>query len=464
MPIDYAIRKALPEVIGATKGNREWLKLAINLGIRLADKEIYPCSTLKYGVPLATQCAKGNIEWFEKNLKALEDLAIELQPINPYETLVYGEEAILKFGIYPEEFRKVLGIVKQIPEWFKRARDEGLSDFKLSEAIPLIVSKSKDIEALSHAIELQFEQILVCERERKPALEETIERLRAVNYCVKGEYITLGKEELDIMVLKYEWDYDTIVNFADMGCPLGYHAYCDCEGCRGLPEDLPVCDGKKVCSTSYYLDGGSPFTTHQEVKVEIQRIFDFLSIRDDLMKADVMLIFGNYDLKIPQEAAKYESLVNWVVTSGYKGIFTQHFKEPEAVIFKRVLIENGVSEEKIIVEPNSKNTKENLDNSFSLLKEKGIQFKKVLLIAHPLHQLRATATARRYYPDIEFVSYAAYKLDVNLMNEYSLRNFLGYALREIRKIRENVEKNWIALTEEEWKIYQEIKKLNSRRK
>ncbi|RKY39097.1 MAG: hypothetical protein DRP75_03095, partial [Candidatus Omnitrophota bacterium] len=65
------------------------LKMVIDLGIRLANQGILPCSTFQYGVPLAAKTAKGNIEWFKQNLNALEELAVELnkENINPFQTL-----------------------------------------------------------------------------------------------------------------------------------------------------------------------------------------------------------------------------------------------------------------------------------------------------------------------------------------------------------------------------------------
>ncbi|MFA5091001.1 MAG: DUF4922 domain-containing protein, partial [Candidatus Omnitrophota bacterium] len=188
----------------------------------------------------------------------------------------------------------------------------------------------------------------------------------------------------------------------------------------------------------------------------IQGIFDFLFKRDALMHADVMIVFGNYDTRIAEEAARLAGLADYIVVCGYKGIFTQHFTEPEAVVFKRVLIEKGVPENKIIVEAESTNTKLNLDNVFALLEARGIKYNTAILVAHPLHQLRAAATTRRYYPAVKIMNHAAYTLDVNTMDVAELRWMLQYALRDIRKIKESVEKDWIVLTKEELSILSQI--------
>jgi mannose-1-phosphate guanylyltransferase len=54
------------------------------------------------------------------------------------------------------------------------------------------------------------------------------------------------------------------------------------------------------------------------------------------------------------------------------------------------LIKNGVKKKDIIIEPNSRNTKEQAEEVMKILKEKG--FKKVLLVASHFHQARAFLT------------------------------------------------------------------------
>ncbi|MGE5196898.1 MAG: ElyC/SanA/YdcF family protein, partial [Deltaproteobacteria bacterium] len=186
-----------------------------------------------------------------------------------------------------------------------------------------------------------------------------------------------------------------------------------------------------------------------QIKTFVQSVFDFMSKRDSLASADIMMVFGNYDMQIAVEAAKLAGLAERIITTGFKGKFTQHFTEPEAVLFKRVLVENGVPEDKIIAEDKSTNTKENLDNSFAILDDLGIKHDTAILVAHPLHQFRAQATLRRYYPAVRFMNHAAYLLDVDKMSIAELRWILQYGLRDIRKIRENSDRDWIRLSEEE---------------
>ncbi|MFC1592963.1 hypothetical protein ACFL4C_03010, partial [Candidatus Omnitrophota bacterium] len=100
MPIENMIKHSLPVVIKATKENRELVKPSIDLGKRLADIGILPCSTLEYGVPLASQISNNNTALFKDNLNSLEYLAIELnkEKINPYKVLKEAEGLLSKIN------------------------------------------------------------------------------------------------------------------------------------------------------------------------------------------------------------------------------------------------------------------------------------------------------------------------------------------------------------------------------
>ncbi|RKY36993.1 MAG: hypothetical protein DRP72_03565, partial [Candidatus Omnitrophota bacterium] len=242
MPIDYAIRKALPEVIRATKGNREWFKLAINLGIRLADKEIYPCSTLEYGVPLAVKCSKGNVEWYKENLKALEELAIDLanQNMNTFRTLTEGKEVILKFGINPFKFRESLLVAKLIPKWFKKARDKNLEDKKLRENLPKLINSNSSLKILKEIIMFEVEFV------GKKKLQTKIEKI-----SYEEREIIIGTETIEKTVQVH-----TDGKWCGPCCP--YYGDPECTRCgdvhlEKVVETIPIKKYIKVPVTSYIL-------------------------------------------------------------------------------------------------------------------------------------------------------------------------------------------------------------------
>lgn len=66
--------------------------------------------------------------------------------------------------------------------------------------------------------------------------------------------------------------------------------------------------------------------------------------------------------------------------------------EPEAYVMKRVLEESGIPGEMILTDPESRNTRENLDNARQLLQEK-LQDPTVLIVSSDYHVPRAMALA-----------------------------------------------------------------------
>ncbi|MFI1588588.1 YdcF family protein [Streptomyces halstedii] len=56
------------------------------------------------------------------------------------------------------------------------------------------------------------------------------------------------------------------------------------------------------------------------------------------------------------------------------------------------------------MEPRARNTGENIRFSRSLLVEAGLEVSTVLLITKPYEERRAYATARKLWPEVEFLS------------------------------------------------------------
>ena len=118
---------------------------------------------------------------------------------------------------------------------------------------------------------------------------------------------------------------------------------------------------------------------------------------------DVAIVLGgisNYDIKtkknnfneavdriIAAEQLYRKGYFDKILFSGGNGnLYNNSFKEAD--IMKDHLIKNGISDSVILIENQSRNTKENAFNSTYLL-NKEINYKKVLLITSALHMRRA---------------------------------------------------------------------------
>lgn len=92
-----------------------------------------------------------------------------------------------------------------------------------------------------------------------------------------------------------------------------------------------------------------------------------------------------------------------IFSGGYGPITRKIWNEPEAEKFAKIAIEMGVPEEKIIIENKSTNTGENVQFTKSLLRAKGIDPKKFILVQKPYMERRTYATFKKIWPEKEFI-------------------------------------------------------------
>ena len=138
---------------------------------------------------------------------------------------------------------------------------------------------------------------------------------------------------------------------------------------------------------------------------EVSRWWEYEAIKIENIKAkyDIGVVLGGvstYDAKnstinfnknadrlIYAEKLYREGIINKILISGGSGmLFNNNYKE--ASFIKNHLIQNGISTNDIIIEKNSRNTKENASLSAEILK-RDFQKESVLLITSALHMKRA---------------------------------------------------------------------------
>ncbi|MFE5544744.1 YdcF family protein [Streptomyces sp. SID5770] len=76
----------------------------------------------------------------------------------------------------------------------------------------------------------------------------------------------------------------------------------------------------------------------------------------------------------------------------------------EAEHYQERALELGVPASAILVEPNARNTGENVRFSRSLLDDHGVLVSSILLVSKPYEERRAYATARKLWPEVDVVS------------------------------------------------------------
>jgi len=137
----------------------------------------------------------------------------------------------------------------------------------------------------------------------------------------------------------------------------------------------------------------------------LQVIWDYLCLNEPLEKADVIVGFGNFNTDIARRAAElYQAgYAPKVLFTGGLGRNTEGLlPEPEAVRFAKVAMDCGVPECDILLEPNSTNTKENIEFTRKILEDMGIPHNRILGVHQPFMERRITAAMGVYWPDLDF--------------------------------------------------------------
>ncbi len=137
----------------------------------------------------------------------------------------------------------------------------------------------------------------------------------------------------------------------------------------------------------------------------LQILWDYLSLHQQPRQADVIVGFGCYDDNVARRAAQLyrDGYAPWVLFTGGLGRNTAGlFSVSEAEKFARVAADCGVPPERILVENQSTNTKENIHFTRRLLEEREIPHGRILGVHKPYMERRIQAAMGVYWPEQAF--------------------------------------------------------------
>ncbi|QES06814.1 YdcF family protein [Streptomyces venezuelae] len=143
---------------------------------------------------------------------------------------------------------------------------------------------------------------------------------------------------------------------------------------------------------------------------DAERLWDFLQMGHELRPCSVGIGLGSHDLGVADVSADLyqRGLFPLVVFTGATSRTTAgRMPRGEAEHYRDRALELGVPGSVIFVEPNARNTGENIRLSRALLAEQGVDVGSVLLISKPYEERRAYATARKLWPNVDVVSASA---------------------------------------------------------
>jgi uncharacterized SAM-binding protein YcdF (DUF218 family) len=130
-----------------------------------------------------------------------------------------------------------------------------------------------------------------------------------------------------------------------------------------------------------------------------------------------------------------------IFSGGHGAITKQMWSEPEADRFAEIAVQMGVPEEKILREPNSTNTGDNVRFTRNLLKEKGLDPARFIVVQKPYMERRSYATFRKFWPEKELVVTSPQVSFGDYLTEYSNRNLtpddvISIMVGDLQRIRE----------------------------
>ena len=137
-----------------------------------------------------------------------------------------------------------------------------------------------------------------------------------------------------------------------------------------------------------------------------KKLWDYHHVNHVLEPADCILALGSHDLRVAERAADLylEGYAPILILSGGLGNFTKGlWTKSEADLFAEVAVKKGVPERDILIENKSSNTGENILFTQLLLKEKGLDPKRFIVVQKPYMERRSLATFKKHWPEKELM-------------------------------------------------------------
>ncbi|MEU1130833.1 YdcF family protein [Streptomyces sp. NPDC005900] len=140
---------------------------------------------------------------------------------------------------------------------------------------------------------------------------------------------------------------------------------------------------------------------------DAQRLWDFQQMGHEPSPCSVAVGLGSHDLGVADTTVDLyrRGMMPVIVFTGATSRTTrERMPRGEAEHYRERAIELGVPSDAILVEPRARNTGENIRFSRALLEERGVPVSSALLVSKPYEERRAYATARKLWPEVEWVS------------------------------------------------------------
>ncbi|MEV6779308.1 YdcF family protein [Streptomyces syringium] len=160
------------------------------------------------------------------------------------------------------------------------------------------------------------------------------------------------------------------------------------------------------------MNQGVPVQNHERLTITAEQwndaelIWAYHQMGHEVRPCSVAIGLGSHDLGVATTGAElyHAGLFPLIVFSGGNSPTTAaRFPRGEAVHFRAHALELGVPDDAILLEPNARNTGENITLSREALFNAHVAVDSALLISKPYMERRSYATCRKLWPDIDVV-------------------------------------------------------------
>ncbi|KAI1384772.1 DUF218 domain-containing protein [Hypoxylon trugodes] len=136
---------------------------------------------------------------------------------------------------------------------------------------------------------------------------------------------------------------------------------------------------------------------------DAETLYNYHQLHMPLEKeVDAVFCLCSLDTRVAERAAQLilDGYGKYLIFSGGTGRLTQgRYDKPEAQVFGDIALNMGVPKEKLLIEPLSTNTGENVRFTYALLQDKGLQLNSFILVQKPYMERRTYATFKKQWPD-----------------------------------------------------------------
>ena len=174
----------------------------------------------------------------------------------------------------------------------------------------------------------------------------------------------------------------------------------------------------------------------ERLHADVRTLWDYHDLRHEPRRCDAGIGLGSRDPGVAVHAAElfHAGRFPLVVFTGANAPTTvERFPRGEAVHYREIALELGVPDEVILVEPEARNTGENVEFTRRLLA--GREIRSVTLVTRPYQQRRAYATAKRLWPGVDIVCASkAVSFEEHLTGEEDADRVISMLVGETQRI------------------------------